>query len=87
MPCIRRRPPPEKLPEASRVTYHTNAPGIDQSRNWIGGPVNDGLRRARLAELGVDCRRIRGGVRRRPTVQSMNLVGRDREDRRDRTVA
>ena len=67
---------PEKLPEASRVTYYTGAAGIDESRGWLGGPVNDGLRRARLAELGVDARRF-SAVLAPATVQTMNLVERD----------
>jgi ABC-type Na+ efflux pump permease subunit len=67
---------PEKLPEASRIAYYSNAGGIDTARNWVGGPVNDGLRSARLAQLGIDGDRfsdvLAGG-----TLQSMSLVARD----------
>jgi ABC-2 type transport system permease protein len=67
---------PEKLPEASRIMYYSNAGGIDQTRNWIGGPVNDGLRRARMAELGVDANRF-SEVLAWATLQSMSLIARD----------
>jgi ABC-2 type transport system permease protein len=67
---------PEKLPESSRVTYSSGEAGIDESRNWISGPVNDGLRRARLAELGVEAGKF-GAVLAPANVQSMKLVVRD----------
>jgi len=67
---------PEKLPEASRVAYYSDTGGIDQARNWVGGPVNDGLRRARLTQLGIDSGRF-SDVLAGATVQSMSLVARD----------
>jgi len=67
---------PEKLPEASRITYYANAGGIDMALGWLGGPVNDGLRRARLAQLGVDASRF-DDVLAGATLQSMSLIERD----------
>lgn len=67
---------PEKLPEASRVAYYSNAGGIDETRSWVGGPVNDGLRSARMAQLGIDAGRF-SEVLAGASVQSMSLVARD----------
>jgi ABC-2 type transport system permease protein len=67
---------PEKAPETSRVNYYSNAAGIDETRLWIAGPVTDGLRRARLAELGVDPKRF-ADVLESANVQTMSLVARD----------
>jgi ABC-2 type transport system permease protein len=67
---------PEKLPEASRIAYYSNAGGIDVARNWVGGPVNDGLRSARMAQLGIDAGRF-SDVLAGATVQSMSLIARD----------
>ncbi|HEV3200115.1 MAG TPA: ABC transporter permease [Bryobacteraceae bacterium] len=67
---------PDKPPESSRVDYYSNAGGIDQSLQWISAAVNTGLRRARLAELGVDRGRfadLLGSAR----VQTMGLIARD----------
>lgn len=69
---------PGKLPEASRINYYSNAGGIDQTRNWLAGPVNDALHRARLAQLGVDPSRM-AGVLAPATVQSMSLISRNRK--------
>ena len=39
---------------ADLVSYYTNAGGIDQTQLWLTEPVNDGLRRVRLSQLGID---------------------------------
>ena len=65
------------MPESSRVNYYSNASGLDQTRGWISGPVNDGLRRVRLTQLGVDPSKL-ADVLTSATVQSMSLAGRDR---------
>ncbi|HEY2016634.1 MAG TPA: ABC transporter permease [Bryobacteraceae bacterium] len=67
---------PEKLPETSRVRYYSNAAGIDETRGWVAGPLNDGLRRARLAQLGIDPSRF-SDVLNSATLQSMSLISRD----------
>jgi ABC-2 type transport system permease protein len=67
---------PDKAPESSRVDYYSNGGGIDQSLQWISVAVNNGLRRARLAELGVDRGRfadLLGSAK----VQTMSLISRD----------
>jgi ABC-2 type transport system permease protein len=66
----------DKAPESSRVNYYSNAGGIDQTRMWISGPVSDGLRRVRLAQLGVDRSQF-AGVLAPVTVQTMSLIRRD----------
>jgi len=66
----------EKTPEASRVNYYSNAGGIDETRSWLGGPVSDGLRRVRLAQLGLD-RSHFAEVLAATTVQPMSLIARD----------
>jgi ABC-2 type transport system permease protein len=42
------------------VSYYTNAGGIDEMRMWLNGPVGDGVRLARLAQLGIDINRNKG---------------------------
>ncbi len=73
---------PEALhpPEDSKqelVRYYTNSGGlVDPLSLWLPGVVNDGLRRVRLAQLGVDPARIPdvlGGV----VPVSMKLVDKD----------
>lgn len=66
----------EKAVESSRVEYYSNAGGIDQTRLWISGPINDGLRCARLAQIGVD-RRYFADLLDPATVQTMSLISRD----------
>jgi ABC-2 type transport system permease protein len=66
----------EKLPEASRIRYYSNGSGIDNARNWIGGSVNDGLRRARMMQLGVEPSRF-SSVLATSDLQSMGLVERN----------
>ena len=66
----------EKTPESSRVDYYSNAGGIDQSLSWISGAVNTGLRRVRLAQLGVDRSRF-ADLLDSAKVQTMSLIARD----------
>lgn len=58
------------------VRYYSNATGLDQSVVSLPEAVNDGLRRVRLAQLGVDASRIPDAVR-EVSLQSMNLVSKD----------
>ncbi len=39
---------------ADRVGFYSNASGLGEVRSWLADAVNSGLRRARLAQLGVD---------------------------------
>jgi ABC-2 type transport system permease protein len=66
----------EKVPEASRVNYYSNASGIDETRQWISGPVSDGVRRARLADAGVAPSHF-DDLLSSSTVQTMSLLARD----------
>jgi ABC-2 type transport system permease protein len=50
--------------------------GMDASQAWLASAVNDGLRRARLAELGVAAGRLRQALDDLP-VESMALIERD----------
>ncbi|MGA2880228.1 MAG: ABC transporter permease [Bryobacteraceae bacterium] len=59
------------------VRYYTNSGGIvDQQSFWLPGAVNDGLRRVRLTQAGVDPARV-PGVLGDVAVVSMNLVSKD----------
>jgi ABC-2 type transport system permease protein len=61
---------------ADAVTWYSNEVGLGLARQWIAGPLNDGLRRARLARLGVDKSRfdeVLGTV----AIQGKDLVTRD----------
>jgi ABC-2 type transport system permease protein len=66
----------EKVPEASRVNYYSIASGIDETRQWISGPVSDGVRRARLAKAGVAPSHFEELLS-PSTVQTMSLLARD----------
>jgi ABC-2 type transport system permease protein len=67
---------PGKTPASSRVDYYSNASGIDKTRSWISGAVDDGLRRARLAQLGVDRGRF-ADVLASAKFETMSLLSRD----------
>jgi ABC-2 type transport system permease protein len=56
--------------------YYTNSAGFDQSGLLLRDTVNAGLRRMRLAQLGIDSARISEALRDVPVV-SMNLVKQD----------
>jgi ABC-2 type transport system permease protein len=58
------------------VRYYTNSSGLDQSGLWLSSAVNDGLRRVRLAQLGVDPARV-PELLLEVDVVSMNLVSKD----------
>jgi len=60
----------------ARVSYYTNAGGIDEMRNWLNGPINEGVRLARLAQLGIDINRSRGLTASVP-IDGLSLVERD----------
>jgi ABC-2 type transport system permease protein len=66
----------EKTDPAARVSYYTNAGGIDEMRNWLNGPINDGVRLARLAQLGIDIDRNKGLTASVP-IEGLSLVERD----------
>ena len=58
------------------VHYYTNSTGVTQLNIWLPAAVNDGLRRVRVAQLGVDPARIPDAMR-EVDVVSMNLVTKD----------
>ena len=60
----------------TRVSYYTNAGGIDEFRQWLSGPINDGVRLARLAQLGVDIK-LHKDVMASVPVEGLSLVVRD----------
>ena len=62
---------------ARRVAYYTNASGLDEMSRWISDPINTGLRRVRMAELGIDAKRT-GELLSTPSLERMSLVDRDR---------
>ncbi len=66
----------EKLPPSARVDYYSNAGGIDETRQWLSGPLSDGLRRARLARLGIDRARF-AALLSPASIQTMSLLSRD----------
>jgi ABC-2 type transport system permease protein len=58
------------------VHYYTNSSGVNQLGIWLPTAVNDGLRRVRLAQMGVDPARLPEAMR-EVDVVSMNLVTKD----------
>jgi ABC-2 type transport system permease protein len=68
---------PTKDSKEAPVRYYSNSGGlVDQTRLWLPAAVNDGLRRVRLSQLGVDAARI-PAVLGDVSVVSMNLVSKD----------
>ena len=63
-------------PKQEPVRYYSNSTGVDQALFLLPAAVNDGLRRVRLAQLGVDEHRIPDVLREVPLV-SMNLMAKD----------
>lgn len=63
-------------PKQEPVRYYTASSGLDRLTDWLPDAVNNGLRRVRLAQMGVDAARVPGVLRDVPLV-SMNLVARD----------
>ena len=66
----------EKTNPDTRVSYYTNAGGIDEMRRWLDGPIGDGVRLARLAALGIDIERNKGLSASIP-IEGLSLVERD----------
>lgn len=64
---------PGDVSKPESVRYYTNSTGLDQSLFSLTGAVNNGVRRVRLAQAGVDDRRI-PAVLREVRLVSMNLV-------------
>jgi len=60
----------------TRVAYYSNAGGIDETRNWLSGPINDGIRLARLVQLGIDIKRNKG-ISASVSIEGLSLVERD----------
>jgi ABC-2 type transport system permease protein len=66
----------EETDPDTRVSYYTNAGGIDELRNWLNGPINDGVRLARLRQLGIDIDRNRALLAPVP-IEGLSLLERD----------
>ena len=62
--------------DGAGADWYANEGGTGEARRWFSGPLNDGLRRVRLAKLGVEPSRF-DEVLRSVDVQSMNLLSRD----------
>jgi ABC-2 type transport system permease protein len=58
------------------ISFYTNAGAIDAFENWVAEPLNEGLRRVRLVEAGIEGSRLTGMLNAVP-LQSMTLVARD----------
>ena len=66
----------EKTDPNKGVSYYANIGGIDEMRMWLVGPINDGVRMARLERAGIDVSRVKGlsaGV----PIEGLSLVERD----------
>jgi len=67
---------PGKDEAARQVGYYTNAGGIDEMRRWLQDPVNEGLRKVRLSQLGVDPSHFADVLAAVP-LERMSLLARD----------
>ncbi|MGA3019354.1 MAG: ABC transporter permease [Bryobacteraceae bacterium] len=66
----------QKTDPDTSVSYYTNAGGIDEMRLWLNGPISDGIRLARLAQLGIDIKR-NPGLAASVRIDGLSLVERD----------
>ncbi|MDQ2711717.1 MAG: ABC transporter permease [Acidobacteriota bacterium] len=62
--------------DATSVQWYSNEGGFGETDRWLAGPVDDGLRRLRLTQLGLDEKQLDQALRPVP-MESMNLVTRD----------
>jgi len=69
---------PRDDPSASRITYHAENAALDDLRRWIARPINNHLRRLRLAEANIDESTVKDLFHWMP-VESMGLVSVDEE--------
>ena len=68
--------PRKKDEAAARVGFYSNVGGLDTTLRWLTDPINEGLRRVRLGELGVDQSHFEDLVATVP-VDTLSLVSRD----------
>jgi ABC-2 type transport system permease protein len=61
---------------AAGVACYTNAGAFDDTRRWLSGPINEGLRRVRLTQLGVGASHF-NDVLAEISVERLGLVSRD----------
>ncbi len=66
---------PKRGDKASRVTYHGKNAAMDDVRSWMGQPINNELRKLRLADAGIEESQIKG-VFDWINVEGMGLVSR-----------
>jgi ABC-type Na+ efflux pump permease subunit len=69
-------PPEAAKEEKSQADFYSNAGKIDRADAWVGGALNDAVRTARLAELGIDAARA-PALLKSADMDSMTLVVRD----------
>ncbi|MGA2735886.1 MAG: ABC transporter permease [Bryobacteraceae bacterium] len=62
--------------QSGPVSTYSNAGGFDEASRWLSQSVNEGVRRARLAQLGVDRSRL-SGVFADVKIDRFGLVSRD----------
>ncbi|MEO8097836.1 MAG: ABC transporter permease [Acidobacteriota bacterium] len=67
---------PNGNPGEEKVTIFANAAGVDDTRIWLLDPINTGLRRVRLQQLGVDADHS-GEVLGNASIQRMGLFAKD----------
>jgi ABC-2 type transport system permease protein len=67
---------PKDDSQKDRVRFYSNSSGVDQVGIWLSSAVNDGLRRVRLSQMGIDPARAPELLREVPVV-SKSLLTRD----------
>jgi ABC-2 type transport system permease protein len=68
--------PPQDPAGAAMIGYYTSAGALDEFQRWLSEPVNEGLRRVRLAQLGVGQSHFADVLGTIP-LQAMDLVARN----------
>ncbi len=71
----RRKTADRPIPPAA-LAYYSNAGGLDETRMWLNGPLNDAVRNVRLQEIGVDVSRASDLTASVP-MTTLSLVERD----------
>lgn len=69
---------PERGKPESRITYHAKNAAMDEVRRWMGHPINNELRKLRMADAGITESQIKG-VFDWVQVEGMGLVSRNQD--------
>jgi ABC-2 type transport system permease protein len=62
--------------DPTSAKWYSNEGGFEETDRWLAGPVNDGLRRIRLSQMGLNEKQLDQALSQVP-LESMDLIARD----------